>query len=821
MKKIALTLILIGFILQSLQAKTVISFKADGGNIVIDHPQATYPLPITLKFPVGLLAGKHKISVYDQDKVSQLAPNIAVTGLVNQNGFYQLNIGGDLILDACNCKLKPAFFLKIDGVLITTAVNTKSQVQPPMPGASIAGTPDYGYPFYDAITLSKLTVVNDPAMIQNILQFYKLTKPEQLQANPFLKIELAGLFDQPGLNGGSLPITAALQSAGDLDVTSIADGLAKFIVARMKEELSTAFFSKFKKELESTPEGKKFQVLFPTTYKALQTIDQQVYNYSAYLDLLRESFQKDLVLLVPDLQKLIDDPDFLSGYPEVKTALSDAAYIANAFNGGAHPGDVLNDYITQKANTADLGKINPNIYPSLQTLNLLSQSLRSRFGNNYWVSGDSLKMIFKDEATVRLYFGLLYQNILEQPGGDILFNGKSLKDYLGTFANDINNLESIYKPFLTVVASKAKAVDTYFQSVKKASSYAKNQPDYQDYYGLVTTAGDLIEQLESVPLPTGAPTFDPAAIARINVYLECIKGLAGIYVDIYYKQYPAAIMEVGTVFENTVVNSVLNHGQGLDIQLKAAKASVDAATTPETKQLAQQNVDAIQGRIDDLKIKQKWITLLTKYGNFIATVVKAQNSDDVQSAIEAVAMPAGSSSVKRNAVFNVALNAYIGPYIGGEKIAGFDKKAATTYGLTAPVGVALSWGNFIFKSMSITAFVPLIDLGAIASYRLGNTTAVAGSDTLKTTNIPDVKLKNIISPGFFLSIGLPNLPISISGGYQLAPTLRSITTVNPQNQVLDPNTSGLANQYASKLYSRWSFSIVVDIPILNFYTKGK
>jgi len=826
MKKVALTLtLLLTIAAQIVKAATIVTFVQQGGAITVSNPQPSYTLPLTLHFPAALLAGKQKIAFYKSDKVTPFTPSMLIANLHPVNQAYDFTLAADGTLAQCdnnagNCKLDATFAIKVDNVLIDPSVVISN-------GAG-AGNNDnnapidgkYGYPFYDALTISSHTIQHDAPLIKTILNAYNISTVAQLNANPFLKNVLATLYDQPGPGGLGTAFNSAATSVGDLDVTNIADGLAKFIVARMKEELSTAFFDKFKKEME-TPEGQKFKILFPTTYTALQSIGSQIYNYSAYIDLLRESFQKDLALLIPNLQQLIDQTDFLNNYPEVKTVLSDALFIAEEFNGGSHPGDILNDYITTKAKAADLAKIDPNIYPTLATLNLFSQGLRSKYQQNYWISGDSIKMLLANNAApLNIYFGLLYQRLIQMPDGDIKFNITSLKDYLTTLAADLNQLQTVYVPYLTSVVGKAKAVDTYFNSIKKAASYSKNTPDYQDYYGLVNSTTDLFKLLLNCPMPTGVAGINDAAKQRITLYLDDINGFSGIYVDLYYKQYSAAIMEIGTLFDNNVINGVLSQKTAFDAKLADAKAKL-AAADADHKAAAEQVVTDAQKNVDDLKTKQKWIDLMTKYGNFIATVAKAQNSDDVQKAIEAVAMPAGSYSVKRSSVFNVALNAYIGPYIGGEKTSGFDKGYATTYGLTAPVGVAFSWGNFIFNKMSFTAFVPLVDLGALTSYRLGQGTTVSGTDTLKASTVPQVKLKDIVSPGLIFSIGIPGWPVAVSGGYQLAPTLRSITVTNSQNQVLDPNSNGLANQYASKMYSRWSVSIVVDIPILNIYTRGK
>jgi hypothetical protein len=206
---------------------------------------------------------------------------------------------------------------------------------------------------------------------------------------------------------------------------------------------------------------------------------------------------------------------------------------------------------------------------------------------------------------------------------------------------------------------------------------------------------------------------------------------------------------------------------------------------------------------------KKLITRVLKYGNFMASVVKAESPGDVQSAIEAAALPAGSSSIKKNSAFNISLNAYIGGYFGRsvnnpDEIDGNNSKI----GVTAPVGIAFSWGLGHYKSGSpigaISLFGTLIDVGAIAGYRLNDDS---------TTLDQKVTLNDIFTPGGYLvyGIGLPfkglsYIPISVGYGWQYG--------------------SRLYNQEGGKLEisdkSRWrsNWFVAVDIPLANFWTKN-
>ena len=181
----------------------------------------------------------------------------------------------------------------------------------------------------------------------------------------------------------------------------------------------------------------------------------------------------------------------------------------------------------------------------------------------------------------------------------------------------------------------------------------------------------------------------------------------------------------------------------------------------------------------------------------MAAVAQAKNSDEVESAIEAFALPAGSSRIKREACFNVALNAYCGLFYGGENIKGLDKGYKSTFGVTAPIGISISCGKAFNGHWSNSLFLSFVDLGAITAFRFQDS---------ETESVPKIELKDIVSPGIFYSLGIPKSPISINLGYQIGPLLRKVKPT--------------VNSYESS-YSRISVSVVVDIPLLNLYTKSK
>jgi len=216
----------------------------------------------------------------------------------------------------------------------------------------------------------------------------------------------------------------------------------------------------------------------------------------------------------------------------------------------------------------------------------------------------------------------------------------------------------------------------------------------------------------------------------------------------------------------------------------------------------ERRIDGLKSELDSLGNLASMRSVLLKYGTFMATIVQAQNSDDVESAIESFALPPGSYRTKRKNEYNIALNAYVGGFMGYEAVRGRDKQffgsgfyATNSYGLTAPVGVAASLSS---GGWSFSGFISLIDIGAVAAFRFS-------ADS--TNQTPTIHLQDIISPGLLISVGIPGCPISVNFGVQMGPNLHSV--------------SSSVNNYSGAIYYRYSLSACVDIPIIDFYTKQK
>jgi hypothetical protein len=206
--------------------------------------------------------------------------------------------------------------------------------------------------------------------------------------------------------------------------------------------------------------------------------------------------------------------------------------------------------------------------------------------------------------------------------------------------------------------------------------------------------------------------------------------------------------------------------------------------------------------------ENKLLPRLLKYGSFMANMANAETSEDVKNAIDAVALPAGSARIKRETTFNIEINGFVSAF-GGEEKYSFEENGIRgarwrpVAGLTAPIGLAFSLSPPHGKNCksgfgSFTLLGSIIDLGAITSFRFKDP---------GVSELPEVKLANIFSPGAFVIYGIPRTPISFGYGWQYGPALRHI----------DDKAATITSE---KFYG-WRFFIGADIPLFSIYTKPR
>lgn len=539
-------------------------------------------------------------------------------------------------------------------------------------------------------------------------------------------------------------------SIAGLNITTAADGLARFLVERSKEEIAITFFKHFERFFKENPEA---EVLFPQTSTFLFEFDS--YEYSGMLNALKTSFKNDLNNLpasIPGLESVErgNEDNKVTPYSEFfqseKGKMVTAALdLIDPIRNGANTAEVLS-LLAGNPNLESFavsGSEYKNIPALAKTADLLSQSFRSNNSNETWVGYYEIRNLIQDDITFRIYLGLLYQQ-----GKDIHFytssgSDLSYRDILAPYASKIDDIRGFYQKY-------NHAIQELSRTGKQLKTVVEN--------GNTVSAEDLSLYLDSILKIYEEMISIDSRIAEHEYenFLMYAKLSLRLYQDLQQKQYTAAFFD--------------------------AIALIDAT-----------------GLIGSSGEEFFDMRKMRKYGLFMSSVAEARDADEVVKAIEAAVLPAGSSRIKRQTKWNVSVNSFLGGFAGKENLRESpDGNWSGTYGISAPVGVAISrgfgYGGGNKKSInSVSAFISIIDIGAFASFRIQD----------EVEELPEFQLQNIIAPGGYLAWNIGGTPFTMLGGAQLGPQLRKIGPAD--NQI----TSGAW---------RWQVAVTVDIPLFNMKT---
>jgi hypothetical protein len=675
---------------------------------------------------------------------------------------------------------------------------------------------------YDAFYISEnLKTQSNYDKIQLILKEYDINN-ENLKENYFLNDTIKGVYSQGEVHGVGTLSKANLSSIGGLDVTNIADGFAKFIVKRTKQELSITFFDQFKEKLKTYPD---LQTIFPSTTKILEAVDQEIYDYSNYLNNMREAFRSDLQVLDENLPSIINNHEDLfkrKNYFELAVALKTSCYISSSLKHDKHPGDILDNYPTSYFDDAPI-EATPRLdvlKGSIQLLQLISESMRESdtTKHNYWVSIDKVRELVNDKQALKIYFGLFIQQA-HKKYDNIKFNDSTnlyciLND--SNVVKNFNNDYSAYKQYFLNFGTKINELNAMVKQYSKPTNDSIKIELYAKYFKTSLQFIEYCTQVNELPHLKEIPSIKDLG-EKTKIYFDIAYETINLTTAINRKRYPEAINHLIIIYDEVVKQPQFTEETDKSLKEgKTKKKELTKNTTPAVNEdksgnnapigHALNSKTVVNNKGDNHNKVNQTLGLILKYGAFMSNMVNASTSDEVEAAIESVALPSGSARIKRETNFNVSLNAYCGFFTGHEeeKFSFKNGGLLNSYGITVPIGLALSWGHSLLPGThwmnggaSSTVFFSFFDIGAIATFRFVD-------DTTKT--LSKIELKDIISPGIFLSWGIPKTPISLNLGYQITPYLREVSTSN--------------NTFKSS-YSRFSVSVCVDLPLLNCYSKPR
>ncbi|MCP4438130.1 MAG: hypothetical protein GY810_04230 [Aureispira sp.] len=542
---------------------------------------------------------------------------------------------------------------------------------------------------------------------------------------PYLSEDMGGPTVYSGTTGQrSLAGLAGASTGLGLPASTFLLGLTDFLVKRTKQELTIAFFRDFQKIVSESDEMK---YLFPSTTKVLLKIGEDIYQFKAFWEVLRESFLKDLENLVYHLDDYIQNSKRIESL-SIKYMMSDFFKIIELFYEQTTPAEVIHylsedAYLHNLTPLDDTAKFIPVIQSSFKILGLLSESIEDADKNGYWADPRLISKMLKDTITRDLYLGLVYEK-----GKEIAVGEQTLGDHLASLRGHSVRCRAFINKLFTFIEKgrKLKRVadgmrrrDLERKRSKGANpvTEAEKEMEYDEYFDftqgiceMALYAYDFKKEL------LGSSNNEDSLVYK---YIGIIHDLNSMGLSIRKQHFTSALISSLFIIEKLL---------------------------PEGKFHCERKI-------------------LMKYGTFIATAVNAKTAAEVSDAIAAFALPPGGSAIKKYSKFSIALNAYVGLSAGQEVLKNIGPK--TYYAVTTPIGVSFNWGFKNYGAIGIMASV--FDIGALTSFRFQDDSV---------NELPDLKFENVLAPGGYLVYNLPKYPLSLGVGAQLGPNLRSVKDNN-------------------------------------------
>ncbi|MDW3191048.1 MAG: hypothetical protein R8G66_01750 [Cytophagales bacterium] len=690
--------------------------------------------------------------------------------------------------------------------------------------------------YYDATVLKAQLTSNkwpeDDATVTAILNNYidtengETIKSRIKQNNPFLKGFLSNWTSASTTSSVAGPsgIESLAGRVSGINVTNVATGVSRFLIERANEEVNILFFNKFKKFLEKNQEA---ATLFPLSTNFITNTEP--FQYAILIQSFKEAFKEDIANLVTNMDGLFElekYKGFGENFPQAYAGLAAAASVSKLANGASFP-DVIK-HLGAFDNPSSSGKAT-DLYTSIKLMSILSESVRSNVEGEGWVAvADINRDIIADNDTRQIFMGLIYERVQglafsdKQKVQDILDkarqNGDDFRILLGYF-------RSIKQKWDGILALQQEIKD------KKQKN---EKVEYMEYYNFFEANINVIEQLldiNSVITNLGGNPHQVAGLSSTKDYLQLMRKGNQIYKNVSEKNYSSAVLNFVIVYKAIFGTGTLEYSDSKEqmktflakknVKFKGALSFKKGLKKTYRKEylkdlgisVSQVNKQYKQNRVGISNSK------FLKYATFMASVAEAEGPNDVKNILRAAALPAGGSSIKKNSVFNISLQSYLGLYYNSNHDRSISNAWNNELGVIAPIGVSLNWGAGKYGSVGVMA--SFFDLGAIVDYEIRRDTTttmttttdenmqtiMVETETIQSETDYKVELGQIFSPGLYIVYGFGlNVPLTLGAGFQYGPGL---TEINDANAII------------GKPDWRLNIFMAFDIPIFTIINNSK
>lgn len=496
--------------------------------------------------------------------------------------------------------------------------------------------------------------------------------------------------------------------------------------------------------------------LFTDIDRTLQQIDTEISELGA----IRKRLQKELDALE------------LSVAPELVKARSNARELAKAVELSAHILFSFRDYeqvydtlyyqdtqrveITVQNTDPKNGLLRTYKKDSLVVERTPVPGTTAPLTVGKWISRQQFDALRKDKETWNIFLGLLYQRLSAVEDGP-QFSARGVATLATRFLDIANEIQ-----------------DTQ-DELRFKKGTAPRSVGLKDYFPYIRSTVDLLNIVLTTPVSGDSTAISKRANALGNI-TEISNEALSLYENIDVRDYGNAILNA-----TELLRIITNR--------EYTKEELDAMGKDERKRRAR---------------SQRQIAAVFNYGTFMAEMINAKSSQQVQTILKSTTLPPGSSRIKREVQSNVTINSYLGAGLGRDRLLDAPTDIdADAFGaaLSVPIGITYSFSpKFLRNRSSFSIHVPLLDLGAITAYRSNPNGQTANVDAL-----PELEWKNLFSPGAYLIYNFADSPFSLGIGGQYGPQLRELNQANGEPIFL--------NSFRFPM-----ISATIDVPFYNLHT---
>ncbi|SEK17700.1 hypothetical protein [Parapedobacter koreensis] len=625
-------------------------------------------------------------------------------------------------------------------------------------------------------------------------------------SNPFLKDILDVAPKRFG--SGSILLNQIeklfVDSQSGLGTTSVfsnlSNGTADFLIKRAQGELSVAVIQRLK---DFTKHYSEFDVLFPRTMNLIKPV--AAYDYAKTLNAMKSALQEDFSHFPAHLPGLYSIPRYQEYNKRVPlmTLLFTASEMLTALDGKKNISRSIHDLDTCRFLEAQNNYSGFVRVVVLASDNLRKKTLAQAEGSEFdYISTSEIEKItngkLANKAELARYFlGLLYQKGKNIPFwsvsgnvtasallegwegssdiefGDLLDKVSVASETIQKLAMELpkikeadNGTSPLWgKPFFSperYVIYNQVIMNTILLCEPFIADRGTNtlvQQELQRISGYWPTfSGHTINMIKALSQQEYSLAIDDLVhlLDLVSRYMEDRKGEADFKKDLVNDVNGRIDQDVKAINNRIMtIKKELNAINGL-----SPTTLLEKATVYDQKESLSREQDYLEQQLKELdwqkKNADKYVFKLykvTEYYKLFAALGQAENGQQVESLLESYALPSGSSRIKKETDFNLAFNAYVGGYFARNKTGGTG--FSNQYGLTAPIGLALSRGWR--KAGSASLLAGMFDIGGIIRYKLDNEGAYQ----------QDVNLVGLISPSLQVVYGFPfYLPLSFGAGWQ-------------------------------------------------------